>query len=512
MGTIGDDFFRGAQGNMRNATNAAAASAINDVPLHDGELVYIPTFRDYFALRKGSTATPDGTTVLSTLSGSGRWERLCIAHPSWRRETDWTIDFAAGADENTGRTGNALKTFDELDLRLGTLAKLSQVTTVTVTGNIPLSAPMRVSAHLKAAGLLRCRGTRTQVGAASTITAVTAISRASGGGNPLLITDTAGVLGANVGKRIRITAGARAGATAWIAFDLGSSQVQTSPFTIVSDASPVQVTPTNVTPVAGDAYVIETLSTVASHAIALAMDNDYATATQGVQAVWSDFDFRSAANVNSSVFCGANATAMTTAFLGCDLGAVAPTTGTMSAMGCRHHGPILYESQLMLICAGLITARISLNNGSQLAVDYDTLARGVTAFRSRNGSVVRVGTLGVFGATDGVLVECDAVARVDGPFSGVAGLYGSGNSGTGVKCEAGAKLFTTSVAALTITGTVGDAKLGGVTSGRAFDDSAGTYTAARTYSWANLALAVASGGFGSSMINPNNGAGVALKQ
>lgn len=83
----------------------------------DGTGIYVRSVRDYWVYRAASTTTADAITVVAHSSGTGRWERLNMAHPSWARQTDWAISEASGADEASGTAASPLRTSAEFNRR-----------------------------------------------------------------------------------------------------------------------------------------------------------------------------------------------------------------------------------------------------------------------------------------------------------------------------------------------------------------------------------------------------------
>jgi hypothetical protein len=244
---------------MRTAANAAAASAVSDTNLPDGELIYVATFRDYFSLSKTSTATPDGKTVLATLSGTGRWERLCIPHPSWARQGTWVLNATTGNDENTGiDSAHAIQTHNEKRRRWGNEVRFKVPVVETWEGSFPVTDLINGKVIVDEGGAYTINGTPTVV-RSGTLTAVAAINRTAGASAALQITDGSVNWAADVDRQVIITAGARAGMACYVVKSVSAGVARCSPLTL--GASGDFASPSLATPVAGDAYSVRTLAT-----------------------------------------------------------------------------------------------------------------------------------------------------------------------------------------------------------------------------------------------------------
>lgn len=239
--------------------NAAALSTLNDAALSEGALVFVKTFRDWFVLRPASVETVNGVTVLATLSGVGRWERMRWAHPSWLRQPMWFVDATNGHDENTGIDDtHAIKTNAELMRRWGgPVVEVTSSITLTYLTATPASDPLNGRVVVAAGGAFAMASVPTVV-RSSTFTAVTAINRATA--QPLHVTDGAVDWTADVGRQLVISAGARVGMRAWVAKNMGAGVGRLSPLTLCPTVD--YGSPTLATPVVGDAYQVRTLPSV----------------------------------------------------------------------------------------------------------------------------------------------------------------------------------------------------------------------------------------------------------
>lgn len=243
--------------------NLTELAALTDAAMPDGQLVWVRTLQAFFNLSKTSGATADAITVVTALSGgAARWLRnLTNRGTTWRFQTQWYVDPAAGNDENTGATNvTALKTVAELSRRLQVL---TQGTTYTcdLLGNIPSTdrfnwTPTFVDPStgtgFNQRGVFTIRGQMT-VSRSGTLTGATTQTTTSAQASAV----DAGVADwtADIGNMIVVTGGAQTGETAWVAANLGGNTARVSSWTTAAG------TGVGVVPVNGSTYNVVTLTT-----------------------------------------------------------------------------------------------------------------------------------------------------------------------------------------------------------------------------------------------------------
>ncbi len=189
----------------------------------------------------------------------GVWERIYGGDPSWAKQAAWFIDAVAGDDNNVGSALFPIRSHAELEKRLG-VQTLSQSTDITIVGGLAASDPINIPWFMGTGFDLRyLQGAADTVNATGTITAVTAINRATN--TPQSI--EASALGSTwtalglVGKKIVLTSGASSGAVGWVAKDLGGGNngARLAPF---GTLSAIPSNPTVITPTVGNTFEVRT--------------------------------------------------------------------------------------------------------------------------------------------------------------------------------------------------------------------------------------------------------------
>lgn len=431
--------------------------------LKTGDQVYVQNIQASFTYDATSTAAADQISVVSAV-GPGRFFRNLVPSAELQKQTVWVVDPVAGFDENDGLTaGTALKTAAELRRRVnggtGVPWRISADTSITFLNDVPAADPLDLVIWPVQGGFLRIKGTPV-VAYTGAIGAVTAINRATN--TPYDFTDA--VLGVGqVGKRQRMTSGARNGYLTWLAKDLGGGKYRVPPWTFLNTAaaSPNSIPDAQGSVAPGDTYVIETLTNIgAMHLRIVGTTNVAAPSANTVPLLMTDIRYTGGFNGGVAI-SGFPDSTNTPVVYGCDMGSAifygsliagrqAATTYASAAAG-----PIGYFGSL-------IAGDLSIQTGVMAFFDFDTLIQA-GRLRLREGGTGRVGSLGVFdSAADGVLIE-DASLRTLAFLAGVDALYGAGNAGAGVsKTSAGPNY--TYVTKPTITGSTpgtNDAKVGG---------------------------------------------------
>lgn len=405
--------------------NVAALAGLS-ANLLDNTVAWIESFRTYLRLDRTDAQVPDNLTVMAAVGG-GNWLRdLSYGDETWSSAANWEIDAVTGDDENTGRPGSPLQTFAELARRL-TGTTIPIITTVTVLSNIPNTDRPQFS-DLPPESVITVIGDTTVRGVGA-ITAVQAISRAT---NDALEIEAAALGGTwtalgYVRLLLRITAGPRAGAIAWVMQDLGGGNNRARLTAMASPGS--TFAGTAVTPQVGDEFeILEEFFVIADHVGV--HDPIYKTKVlfQYLHFTEPTFTYPIGAGLNGYVFfwaCKINdyiemTGASVTYFVAC----IFPSVGAGGTFAL----PELYEAA---------TARFSFcgflegwafpklySSRAWLRVDNDTLfVLGAGIYADSNGGTIETNNVAFFDNTnDCMWVSLGCNIRLRGH------LYGEGNT------------------------------------------------------------------------------------
>jgi hypothetical protein len=436
----------------------------------------------------------------------------------------WHINAITGNDSADGLTaGTALRTLAQLRARLGDYGILvpSVGTTVSIflDSAIPASDPFNLLICLGPNVAVKVIGTATTVVRSGSITAVTALNRATN--TPWSITDAgiAGTWTTDLLRRLRITGGPRLNAIAWVAKDLGAKTARISPFGTVPQLT-TQDSPVPVTPVPGDPYNVELLTT-----FTMGVLDVRAGATSAVNIPYLAF-------IDCEVFGSStsqDAVSVSTAAILCwqmKWNGVTLWLPTSGVSGYWLNNCLNTEGQIVggggvALMAGLVTKPLFCTFSAGCLLDGDILFQGAGIVC--NGGALFMGQVGVFDTPVTFIPDGDGLtvgsvpalptglagatpAVVQGFLSGNPALYGAGNAGVGVRVASGNSLvYQGPSSGLTLTGVGGDFKLGGLLTAHPFDDPTSAYLASVATTWANLAAAHP-GGFAGNAHDPQHNA------
>ena len=196
--------------------DVAELSALPTELWPDGNTVHVDSVKCLFVLETTAAAAVD-MEIVATLESGRKWIRHAInldaANP-WQVQTTWYVHPVTGNDEATGGSvGTALKTFKEFTRRWrGSVVRANtQVYMLAAGGTLEGELDVSPTAWVALDGSLALTTLATAVIGTYTTTSV------ANNEFPLITVSGITDLTAYEGKRIRITAGARAGAWCWIA-------------------------------------------------------------------------------------------------------------------------------------------------------------------------------------------------------------------------------------------------------------------------------------------------------
>lgn len=248
-------------------------AAMGTAKLPDGALVYVQSVKAYFQLDRGSTAAPDGSTVVSAFLGAGNWLRLdwnFAGESPWLSQTDWYIDELTGSDDNDGATAaTALKSPSELQRRLGSDPLIDDVQ-IDVWILSDLSENIELSARFRGnnAGIWIHGGVKSVL-ASDTIKTWTSYDN---GSEPGIEGNSISDFSAYAGYRVTFTSGTQQGRSTFLGREPNSTAVGNEDWrhgTIaywspgITNLSPATAfRTTNAAPAVGNGFQIEELRSV----------------------------------------------------------------------------------------------------------------------------------------------------------------------------------------------------------------------------------------------------------
>ncbi len=199
-----------------------------------------------------SAAAADGFNVVAPASGVGRWILVSIAGAEpFMSQAAWVVDSVNGNDANEGTALSPIRTLAELARRWSGKVLLPSIVAATIRllGTFPgetLSLPTPTVDRGQSLGIT---GALTTV-LSGTITTYTA-RNAAGNASATILANVS--FAGQAGRRIRLTSGGNAGATATVLADLGGNTCRVSSFASSTGSA--------VTPANGESFVIETYDT-----------------------------------------------------------------------------------------------------------------------------------------------------------------------------------------------------------------------------------------------------------
>jgi hypothetical protein len=469
----------------------------------------------------GDLVVPEDTSMEVTWSGTAQgWIPLSNGSagpsPVFLTQAAWFIDpqnvSGFASDANNGATAiTPLLTYQEAYERVfgqGPGAVLRQNTTVTwLSAPTGLADPINVNVGVAGGFTLTFQAAAPTTRITGTFTGVTGINPATNQAQQVVDTGLplANSWSAQVNHRIRVTNGPRLGIYGWVARDLNPANpktARTSRFTTKS-ADPINTPIVPSAPQIGDSYQVETLMPIQLGSIQISSPTVNLLGFPPT-VVFNDFDFSAGlapgtTNVCTPQFSGVGAAV---SFQGCNT--VFAEFGSWGSGRAEYDncflstyanvvGPSLFLAGLTNPAFGVVMARAAQFN-------FDHLIQGGGGLQVENGGYAIIQSLAIFDSSE------DGIVFFNGSGGSVSGvLYGSGNSQTGMAVLGSSDVSLqvgTPATDITITGTAGDFRLqGGANNARAFDETAGAYTAVRAQTWALFQTAVAGGGFGGNAHN-----------
>jgi hypothetical protein len=376
----------------------------------------------------------------------------------------WYIS-TTGNDNNSGQTAaTAIRTHAELMSRIAG-QEINVTVTIHVLNNALATEDCHVVWNIGPEGNVRYLGYATSVLATGSITAKTDLDEATN--VPFDITDAAlsdswTALGL-VNGRLRITSGARAGAVAWVMKDLGAKKARVSQWK--QTAWPITNNYPTVFPQIGDPYVVETLSAIRSLRVNTQSDSgwDAVYFVNNGRLTFDSFTINST-GFDVIVITGDGSRGYDNNFMNCDLRFLDTAAGA-HFYNCRLNNWTSQSSNTTAWIDGGLLTGFFLNRGagtlqlisvSAQSTSFASIEEGIALTLASESSGSH-GGIGAFDSGEDGIIISGGYADV-GSF-----IYGSGNTGYGIRARDGGRIHysAAALAKMTIAGSVNDTIVGG---------------------------------------------------
>ena len=454
IGGAFDTFAKSMQ--ALQVANAVAIRALTGPT--NGMLVWHYGVRDFFVFDSAATGSDDGiTTLIPSDSTAGRWVRLEMPSAHWRRQAQWYVDSVSGNDENLGTLVSPIRSWAELLRRVGFTAFLPQTTTINLPNGLAVGDVIRGKWEVEGAVFI-VGAVATQVTTGS-LTGVTPSDNAT---ENWLYDDTGGIdFTAQEGLRMRITSGARLDAVANVGKAMSATQARGASFVSPPPLTfPVNPGGTPVSAQSGDPYAIEQLVEV--DAVQLTVTHvSQPTFTTTSLFVIDLFvkDSGGKPHIN-------RAEDSNTAFFGCKIGDGSSDLeflGQYNITACYllggGFGTISFKyAGLSQLNGCSFKGFVSVGVGAQLVVDDSHVESG--NFNASDTAVLTLKRVGVHDSSL-VLAASGLSTLSGGRIRCLNNVWGSGHDQYGIDVEAGTSVLYSTANKPTITGTLGDTRVGG---------------------------------------------------
>lgn len=411
---------------------AADLSTLDDSVMQDRAVKYCKQLEDFFVLDKSSAATIDGVTFVGTLSGTGRWRRLCIPHLKWQAQATFYFDATLGSDLNDGSTtGTPLKTWAEWYRRTGGIFR--QVTSLRVVSAPPTDSFAFGVESIGGNYQLFLYGVRTVVRSGTASSYVAADSSAGVNEAPTVTDVSVTDWTPDVGRMLLDTT---SGKWCIIMKDLGGGKARVSYWNVGYPATATS------TPAAGD-YSVVSLSPLSARATLKSLAGflvfyDFEVSTPCLGTSWRYI-------YSSCRFTGGVSQMAGAQVLGCSI------TGSGSSSYFNVNGaglPLLFNGcGIMVRCGsiqgGTTTFYWCVIQGDGTSAKY--ISAGFPDVGGVPSSILMTGDVGIFD-TGGLFAEKGSTISVGG------NLYGKGNI-VGLSVRERANVLVRSSVTPTLTGT-----------------------------------------------------------
>lgn len=248
----------------------ASIAALQAYPVTDvitGTQIYVSTTKSQWtAVIEADPGTSNGITIVRDATNTITYYRSTETQLVFSFQTAWYIDSINGNDENNGSIAFPIKTWAELERRLGT-SRLNGHYYIFAPNGFIATDYVRMRFNMGLNGQIHIIGSQTPIaGTNQILTGVTALDRATGQHQE--ITVNAFDWTPYVNKMVRITASAapgNVGAIAWVQANLGAGKARVCAFQLTvygAVGTTVFSSLTLVTPLVGDTIEVVNLASI----------------------------------------------------------------------------------------------------------------------------------------------------------------------------------------------------------------------------------------------------------
>lgn len=490
---------------LSSLLSVADIASLAPLTYGDGTSIYVRTVRDYWVYRAASTATVDSITAVAHASGTGRWERLNIPHPSWALQTVWEIDTTTpGNDESAGTSqGTALATFAELRRRLGLdrgfVTKVAM--TINTTGNFDANDPLLFDVWVTLGTRFTLSARRPAASFSGTVSAKTDLSTA-GNGVTAKVTST-WTVATEIGRLVKDVTNGR---YAWIIKDMGGGQAKVGIWLTLDE---INGHGNSSSIGSGNTTVGAAIETYVLPTVAKVQGTVRGTAGTSSPFVIQGYDLTASAGT-SRLF----AACAQPSVLNCRTGTIRWGGSTWNLVNCHdtNSAPDLDYAPFLMYGGGYADTTIAPNSkaaGTTFDLHSGHLRQGASLRADRN-TTLRVRTAFFEDcAADCIQLYSGSQILLSGSF-----FLGTGNTAGAIAVQgAGRVVCVGSFVAQCGIASAQDLKFNGAPTARAIDPTTGLPNAvARNLTFSNLDATYLAGGFENAVFDPVSGGWIGKSQ
>ena len=424
---------------------------------------------------------PDGITAILSANAVDVWVRDSWSlSPVWLAQTAWERSTATGDDYNSGAPGSPIRTFAEYGRRVGNVALLNAVTTITNLDTPIDGVPSFVNSAGSAAFNILLVQSNVNVVGAGVIAGIVKLQRNANIQCSITYATAAADIAAF--RRIRLTSGLEVGKAAWLKSNPGGGRVNLGCFMFVDPlGATLLANPANINN--GDTYNIEECASTFPDMFlgGSVLFNNVRAGEVGAEGNGYSYYGQSVFTIDCENFNAGSSLNLDNCR---SVGGIYNFEGNTNVSGGVSNGLVINYDQGFMALDGDFQSTYAWNLSGKAYLSY------CGVFDFPGASAISVG------------YRAEVFFQAGGFGVGAYDLYGSGNTGAGIALNMGS-VFQ-GYKAPTIAGGAGDVQMGPSNTAFPFDNVAGAYVApARVASWANIVAPIGGGGFGNGAFLPN---------